>query len=140
MNNPIYSVKLKVYQKKKRKKILQVVRSKNLSLRSTSLNQLSGEQRIPSRRNVASLDKIRSSKYRDKAERSAKLSCDNARPQTASTTKDIVMSLICDVLRQSAYSLDIATSHYYMFRSANATHLIPYTRFQLVDQIQGCVA
>lgn len=136
MNNPIYSVKLKVYLKKKRKKIPQVVRSKNLSLRSVSLNQLLGEQRIPSRRNVPSLDKMRSSRYRDKAERSVKLPCDNAKPQTASTTKDIVMSLICDVLQQSAYSLDITTSHYYMFRSANATHLIRYTHFQLVDEMQ----
>lgn len=68
----------------------------------------------------------------DKGERSVKLLRGNARSYTASTTKDIIMSLVSDVSQQSAYSLDITTSDH-LFRSMQ--HTLPYTYLQLVNVI-----
>lgn len=86
---------------------------------------------IPSWKNVASLDNIQSSEH--KGERSVKLLRDNARPRTASTTKDTIISLVWDsqqFLQQPAYSLDATLSNYDLFRSIQ--HILSDTQFQLL--------
>lgn len=61
-----------------------------------------------------------------------KLLRDNARPRTASTTKDTIISLVWDsqqFLQQPAYSLDATLSNYDLFRSIQ--HILSDTQFQL---------
>jgi len=62
---------------------------------------------------------------------------DNARPYVAKTTQDHIFALGWELLPHTAYSLDMAPSDYYLFRSLQ--HHLANTHFMTFEEIRKCI-